>query len=248
MGYHHDSDTFADPYAAGKSLVSRTPTPAPADAPTLPAAEEAGSLTEDGLVVAGVLPDDALAAPGPELAHPDGSTVERCFGFVDICAFTAYTAGEGTDAAVARLREFRELVRTVASTRGVRIAKWLGDGCMVVGVAPGPVVATLAECLVRFNSPLRAGVAAGPVLLFEADDHIGPAVNLAARLCDLAEPGELLASGEVVPFSPSWTDAHEVPPVELRGLGQVEGLHLVTVSPSVRTTLDATGAPTRGLR
>jgi len=37
------------------------------------------------------------------------------------------------------------------------------------------------------------GVASGDVILFEGDDHIGQAVNLAARLSDLAGPDEILA-------------------------------------------------------
>jgi class 3 adenylate cyclase len=49
-------------------------------------------------------------------------------------------------------------------------------------------------------------VAAGRVILFEGDDYIGRPVNLAARLCDEAEPHQLLvtaslfdASGEGLP-------------------------------------------------
>jgi adenylate cyclase len=44
---------------------------------------------------------------------------------------------------------------------------------------------------------LRTGIAAGPVILFEGDDFIGMAINLASRLCDAAAPGEILASAEV---------------------------------------------------
>ena len=40
--------------------------------------------------------------------------------------------------------------------------------------------------------PLRAGLASGPVILFEGDDYIGKAVNMAARLCAVAKPGEVL--------------------------------------------------------
>ena len=34
----------------------------------------------------------------------------------------------------ATIGTFRGIVRTVASERGVRIAKWLGEGCMIVAV------------------------------------------------------------------------------------------------------------------
>jgi len=36
------------------------------------------------------------------------------------------------------------------------------------------------------------------VIVFEGDDFIGMAINLASRLCDAAGPGEILANDEVV--------------------------------------------------
>ena len=39
-------------------------------------------------------------------------------------------------------------------------------------------------------------MATGRALLFEGDDYIGSAVNLAARLCDAAGPGEVLVPAE----------------------------------------------------
>ena len=57
--------------------------------------------------------------------------VPRTFVFVDLSGFTNYTAAFGDDAAGRILSTFRAIVREVASERGVRIAKWLGDGCMV---------------------------------------------------------------------------------------------------------------------
>ena len=60
--------------------------------------------------------------------------VPRTFSFVDLSGFTNYTAAFGDDAAGRILGAFRTLVRQTASERGVRIAKWLGDGCMIVSV------------------------------------------------------------------------------------------------------------------
>ena len=39
---------------------------------------------------------------------------------------------------------------------------------------------------------LRCGIATGRALLFEGDDYIGSAVNMAARLCDLARDVDVL--------------------------------------------------------
>ena len=77
-------------------------------------------------------------------------------------------------------------MRTVASDRGVRIAKWLGDGCMIVAVDQRDAiefVLDLEQQATDVCAPLtvRAGLATGHALLFEGDDYIGSAVNMAAR-------------------------------------------------------------------
>ena len=60
--------------------------------------------------------------------------VERTFAFADLSGFTNYTAEHGDDAAGRVLGDFRSITRRLASDRGVRVAKWLGDGCMVVSI------------------------------------------------------------------------------------------------------------------
>ena len=66
-------------------------------------------------------------------------------------------------------------------TDGVRIAKWLGDGCMVVAVDETDGVRFALELQERARPPLcaplavRIGGATGYALLFEGDDYIGSA-------------------------------------------------------------------------
>ena len=129
--------------------------------------------------------------------------VMRTFAFIDLSGFTGFTERHGDAEAVDLLAEFRRVVRDVAARRGVRIAKWLGDGAMLVGVETEPcaeAIVDIEDCLraVGLALPLRAGVASGPVILFEGDDYIGAPVNLAARLCDRASPGEVLAPATLV--------------------------------------------------
>lgn len=40
----------------------------------------------------------------------------------------------------------------------------------------------------------RGGIASGGVILLDGDDYVVRAVNLTSRLCDIAAPGQLLAS------------------------------------------------------
>jgi adenylate cyclase len=151
--------------------------------------------------------------------------VPRTFVFADLSGFTNYTAEHGDDAAAFLLSAFRSVAREVASDRGVRIAKWLGDGCMIVAVDHADGVAAaldLDERARRVCAPLalRVGVASGYSLLFEGDDYIGLAVNLAARLCDAAGPYEVLMPAEQVDDLPDGVSAVPYGEVELRGFPQ----------------------------
>jgi len=151
--------------------------------------------------------------------------VDRTFAFVDLCGFTAFTEQQGSGPATQMLASFRAATRDIASRRGVRIAKWLGDGAMFVGVEAQPVLESFLEIEQRsVEGPgalaLRYGVTFGKAILFEGDDYIGSAVNLAARLCDVAAPHEMLVGCELGDYIPPWAEAEPVTPVIVRGFAQ----------------------------
>ncbi len=158
-----------------------------------------------------------------DVVQVEGVTrVQRTFAFIDVSGFTSYTDREGDAEAVKLLETIRGNIRRMASIHGVRVAKWLGDGAMIVGVEPEPVIEALVAMLEVNRKttamPLRAGVAAGGVILFEGDDHIGQAVNLAARLSDLAGPDEILAPAEMMTSLFVNTTAVPVGECELPGI------------------------------
>lgn len=165
--------------------------------------------------------------------------VPRTFAFLDLSGFTNYTAAYGDDAAGRILGTFRTLVREVASDRGVRIAKWLGDGCMVVGVEQLAVIEFVTELERRASSvcaplQLRAGVATGRALLFEGDDYIGSAVNMAARLCDYAQNVDVLMPTMHLGRLPEGVDAEPFGEVELRGFpGKLDLVRLTGSPPAI---------------
>jgi class 3 adenylate cyclase len=144
--------------------------------------------------------------------------VDRTFAFVDLCGFTAFTEANGSTVATQMLAAFRAATRDISSRRGVRIAKWLGDGCMIVGVEAQPVLEAVIETeerTVRGPSQLalRFGVTYGKAILFEGDDYIGSVVNLAKRLCDAAQPHEILVGPGLDQYVPKWgeiTDCGEL--------------------------------------
>jgi class 3 adenylate cyclase len=150
--------------------------------------------------------------------------VDRWFAFVDLSGFTSFGDEFGDEESVRVLTIFRGAVRQIATDFGVRIAKWLGDGCMLVSVDPAQLVGAvckLEQLTHDLELPLsiHAGCAGGGVILLEGDDYTGRAVNLAARLATAARPHEILATTDLGGFVPDGS------PVERAGLISVAGLH-----------------------
>lgn len=166
--------------------------------------------------------------------------VPRTFVFVDLSGFTNYTAAYGDDAAGRILSTFRALVREVASERGTRVAKWLGDGCMVVAIEQEAAIEFVMDLERRASNvcaplTLRAGIATGHALLFEGDDYIGSAVNMAARLCDQAINFDVLMPTMHLDRLPPGVTAEPYGEIELRGFpGTIDVVRLHGAPTEVR--------------
>ena len=188
--------------------------PSPVKAPATVVATEGDAPTLDGVGApspamsstrGGGLMDVASSELLLQLIfHPEEyRRIERTFAFVDLCGFTAFTHDHGDLAAIRLIINFRFATRLAAAKRGVRIAKWLGDGAMLVGTEPAEIVGTVLELatIINRDNPslvLRAGIARGKVLLVDGDDHIGDVVNLASKLCTLAKPKQVLAESSAL--------------------------------------------------
>jgi len=150
--------------------------------------------------------------------------VDRWFAFVDLAGFTSFGDEHGDEESVRVLTVFRAAVRNVATDFGVRIAKWLGDGCMLVSVVPEQLVhgvCRLERMVDHAELPLQmhAGLAGGAVILLEGDDYTGGSVNLASRLMDAAGPHEIFALPDLAAYAPAGM------PVEPVGMLTVAGFH-----------------------
>ncbi len=160
--------------------------------------------------------------PSPE-ARSATTRITRTFAFIDLCGFTDFSDSHGDDAAVAELVKLRASVRAAAPLFGVRVDKWLGDGVMLVGVDVEPVVAAVVAVCNQMAEvgelQMRAGIATGPVIILEGDDYVGKAVNTAARLCDRAEAGTILAACDALVL-PEWVESKPRRPLHVRGLAQ----------------------------
>ena len=124
-----------------------------------------------------------------------------------------------------RRAHFRLLRDSVSAHRGAEV-KSLGDGLMVVfasAVDAATCAADMQRAVDRYNrrpattDPLevRIGLHAGEPVR-EGDDYHGVAVNVAKRLCDAAEGGQILAS-ELVRGLVAGHDE-----IEFRSVGSVE--------------------------
>jgi class 3 adenylate cyclase len=175
--------------------------------------------------------------PGPPLSplttSAPNTRVERAFAFVDLCGFTDFADLHGDDDAVLELRALRSTVRDVAPLTGVRIAKWLGDGVMLVGVDCEALVAAVLTIHQRHDAagrlPLRAGIANGDVILMEGDDYVGKVVNVAARLCEVADPGQVIAWVDHL-RTPGWVTWSPLGTYRVRGIAGAVDAVALTIS------------------
>jgi class 3 adenylate cyclase len=175
--------------------------------------------------------------------------VDRAFAFVDLCGFTRFIDDHGEHAAIDTLSAFRNLTRGVATRRGVRVAKWLGDGAMLVGVEVGRTIAAAGELIARHDGhslPVRGGFAHGSSLIFDGDDYIGRPANLAARFCQAAQPGELLAVGYPAAALPPWMQVLGTRQLTLRGLGSIRRAQRLGIVPDLALPALSFAAPHRG--
>jgi len=169
----------------------------------------------------------------------EGSTTGAIV-FTDIVGFTEFTALQGDTEALAVLDRQDRLVRS-ALPEHARIVKELGDGLLLWFPAAGLALETCLALLDQFvdtpadESPLwvRIGMHWGCPTP-RGDDLVGHAVNLAARIVDVAGPGELLVSADARVAADAQVDAvafDELGPVVMRGIPDPVPLYRATRAP-----------------
>jgi class 3 adenylate cyclase len=162
----------------------------------------------------------------------------RAILFTDVVDSTALTQKLGDAVARRLMRELEaDVDRAIVSAGGTRV-KQLGDGVMGSFVTAGAAVnAAMAICDASntFNAEheerlqLRTGIAAGEPVT-EDGDLFGTAVQMAARLCSQAAPGEILVSAVVRELCRGRALTFESRgPVELKGFAEPVEVYTVSV-------------------
>jgi class 3 adenylate cyclase len=125
------------------------------------------------------------------------------------------------------LAEHNEAVRAEIERFGGREAKTTGDGFFILFDSPARAVrgaAAMVDAATAYGLTARAGVHAGEVEL-QGDEVRGIAVHAAARILDVAQPGEVLVSTTVRDvLSGSGIEFADRGEFELRGLDGLRSL------------------------
>ncbi len=164
--------------------------------------------------------------------------------FTDLEGFTAYTDAHGDAAALALIDAHHERARpTVRRWKG-RIVKHLGDGLLCTFPTPLSGCGPPSSCRPSAPDPLRlrAGVHMGEAVVTKSD-VVGHVVNVAARVCEAAKGGQVLATADVVeaaaaagspsPSSSPRADDSRDAPADVR-LGRMKSRRMKGVKTPVR--------------
>lgn len=122
--------------------------------------------------------------------------------FVDLVGFTSLSSHLAPDELKEALNRFEAVAWELVVARDGRVVKTIGDEIMFVTASPA-TGCDLAQqlCAAIDADPVlpaaRAGVAHGEVAAW-GGDLFGPVVNLASRLAELGQPGEVTVSAAVV--------------------------------------------------
>ena len=140
--------------------------------------------------------------------HPDGKTdsAVRTFLFTDIVGSTSLTEKYGDIMTMTILRKHNEIVRDNLQLNNGKEIKHTGDGIMATFMSTSKAVRSALEMqkellAYRDKHPdvslhVKIGLNAGEPVT-EGGDFFGVAVQLSKRICDLADPDQVLIS-EVV--------------------------------------------------
>src|SRR5919199_2560575 len=160
---------------------------------------------DDRYRTAGELVADARSGAGGEgedVVAPARAAQLRTFLIADVRGYTRYTQQHGDEAAAKLASSFAALVEEAVAAHEGRVIELRGDEALVVfDSARQALQAALAVQAAVGNRELPRGVGIG----IDAGEAVpvgkgyrGGALNMAARLCSLAGPGEVLASDAVV--------------------------------------------------
>ena len=162
------------------------------------------------------------------------------FLIADIRGYTAFTRAHGDEAAARLAAAFAELAREGVESRGGSVIELRGDEALAAFTSPRAALRAAVELQITFadeasrdiDLPLHVGIGLdlGEAIPVEAG-YRGAALNIAARLCAAAGPGEILATAAVTDLARGAEGLGFEPrqPLSLKGID--EPVRVVAVVP-----------------
>jgi class 3 adenylate cyclase len=167
-------------------------------------------------------------APAGRVSEVAIDPAMRTIMFTDIVDSTAMTARLGDVRAVEMVRAHDSLVRRALQEKGGREVKHTGDGIMASfddAVAAVECARAIQQAFDAFNLAsreklqVRIGLDAGEPVA-DHNDLFGATVQMAARLCQSAEPDAIVVSEAVSGFLPGRIQLVELGQRALKGFAQ----------------------------
>lgn len=135
--------------------------------------------------------------------------------FTDIVGSTEAVAEAGDAAWASTMREYLQLTRRAVTAGGGEVIKSTGDGTLCLFTSPAAAIGAAHAIGTQGHAlgvETRAGVHAGECERLH-EDLAGLAVHVGARICGLADPGEVLVSRAV-------RDLADVPELDFDARGE----------------------------
>jgi WD40 repeat protein/DNA-binding SARP family transcriptional activator/class 3 adenylate cyclase len=171
---------------------------------------------------------------------PAGPAEEiRTFLIADIRGYTFFTQERGDEAAATLAARFADIVRDQVEARDGSVIELRGDEALAVFRSPRQAIKTAVELQARLLQetlgtpdlplPVGIGLDAGEAVQVEGG-YRGGALNLAARLCGQAGPGEILCSQSVVHLARAVEGIGFVDRGELHLKGLPDPVHVLAIA------------------
>lgn len=177
----------------------------------------------------------------PPVAPP--TTENRTFLIADIRGYTKFTREYGDEAGAELAGNFASVVREVVGTHEGFLLELRGDEALCVFVSARHALRCAVDLQERIKTlgwprGIGIGLDAGEAIPVEGG-YRGSALNLAARLCSLAGPGETIASETVIHLAAHLDGIRYVDPetVRVKGFEPVRAVRVVSASEAPRRLL-----------
>jgi class 3 adenylate cyclase len=132
------------------------------------------------------------------------SALVRTFLIADIRGYTRFTERHGDEASARLAETFRDIVGEGVQVRGGTLIEIRGDEALAVFDSARQALRAAVDLQNRFadeidaesNSPIKVGIGidSGEAIKLDDGSFRGAALNVAARLCGLAQGGEIIVS------------------------------------------------------